>query len=154
MNIELTKKTEISKADITEMSIQLISKLDNGEVNPLLLLQHLKAVEKIGESIKIKLTEACVREAGKYSEKIIPLFGAEFKVGEFGHKVDYTSSGDPVYTRLFEAAEKAKVALKQREEFLKAVKGSETVVDPETGEIVTITEPVRSSTTGISCSIK
>jgi hypothetical protein len=48
----------------------------------------------------------------------------------------------------------AKDAVEKRQNFLKSLVGSETVVDRGTGEIVNVYPPVKTSTTVVTCSIK
>lgn len=154
MEIQLFDKNTISKSQIQDISLSLIDKLDTGEIPALLLKAKFKALEDVGEKIKETLRKACITEADKYGKEEILVYGATFKQGEFGQKFDFESTGDPVWLRLKEASEKATKALKDREAFLKTIKGHETIVDTETSEIVTITEPVKSSTTVVQCSIK
>ncbi len=144
----------ITKEDLTTASIDLLDKLDKGEISPLSLLQRIKAVAKLEEMIKPVLTDLAVKEALKHPKGPIELYGSEFKLGEFGTKFSFEACGDPVYKRLLEAFEEAKKALKEREDFLKSIKGSETIVDPETAEIATVYAAVKTSTTSVSVTIK
>lgn len=154
MELSLTKKEEITKADINLAVHDIKEKLENGEIDPLLLLQHFKAVDKIQEQIKEQLTKAAVDMADKYPEKILLLYGAEFKKAEFGTVYDFKNCKDPIWNELKENFDMAGEVLKKRQEFLKAINGSETIVDQNSGEIVTIYPPSKKSTASVSCSIK
>lgn len=153
-NILTTK--EITKTDIQTISADVISQLDGGTLNPFFLQKNYKALEKIIENVKSKLVDCLNNAIDKYPEKKtgVKMFGATFKQGEFGHKYDFEGTGDPVWQRLNFEAKAAAEALKAREIFLKGIKGHETVVDEDSGEIVKIFEPAHTSTTSVSCSIK
>lgn len=152
--MDIIQNKPITKEDINNTAAVLLEQLDAGTINPLCLIERFKALEKLQEAIKPVLTDLAVKEASKYKEPEITLFGAVFKVGNFGTKYDYSGCGDPVLKELEEKAKEATEALKARQDFLKAIKGFETVVDKSSGEIVTVYAPVKSSTTSVSCSIK
>lgn len=154
MNIELKNKEAISKADITKTASDLLQQLDNGEISALALLQKFKAVSKIEEAIKSKLTEIAVLEASAYPKGECKVYGAEFKTTEAGTSYDYSLCGDTEWTELQAELADIKERVKDRETFLKAIKGSETCVDKSTAEIVTLYPPVKRSTTIVQCSIK
>lgn len=155
-NNQLSKINQfpITKAEIQVFSDKIIEALDSGEIAATDVLLRFKSMEKINEAVKSKLTEACINELSKFKEKEVTLQGSVFKVAEFGHKTDFSGCNDPIYNRILASFEEAKKALKQREDFLKTIKGTETIVDTETGEVVTINEPVKSSVTGVAVSIK
>jgi hypothetical protein len=154
MQIDLVKKEEISKAEIQVYADSLKQKLNDGEINPLLLQQHFKAIEKLQEAIKDDLRKHSISEAERYPGKEFMSYGAVFTKGEYGTKYDYEGTGDPVWMRLKFEADAAKNELSAREAFLKGLKKAEDVVDTETGEVVKVTPPVKTSITAIACSIK
>lgn len=143
-----------TKKEISLFASQIANALESGEVNPLDILLRFKSFEKVFEAIKPRLQELAATEASKYKEKTINLMGAEFSIKESGITFDYSQTGDTVHARLSAELEAAKEALKNRETFLKTIKGSETVVDEDTSEIITIYAPVRKSSTGVQVSIK
>lgn len=79
--------------------------------------------------------------------------GVELSPAELGVKYDYKSAQDPEYARLnaeFEAAKKAK---EEREKFLKTIKGKLNTFDEDTGETITIYEPVKSGQSGYKTNV-
>ena len=153
MEIQLFDKNTIQKSDIQLIATDLANKIDTGEVSALLLQAKFKALEKVQEAIKETLRDASIREVKKYPEKQVALYGATFEAAEFGHKWDFEATGDPVWRRLNEEVTAAKKALTARETFLKSIRGHETVVDTDTGEVVTVTQPVQTSTTAVKCTL-
>ena len=152
--MDILKNQQITKEDIQIAASSLLEQLDSGEINPLALLQRIKAVSKLEEILKDRLRDAAVTEALKYKEKEVALFGSSFKVTESGVSYDYSVCGDPIWQQLNQAFDSAKQSMKDRETFLRSIKGHETVVDESSGEIVTVYEPVRKSTTTVQVTIK
>lgn len=154
MEISLIKTEAITKSEIFDLANAVKDKLQKGEISGLLLKQHFKAIEKVADFVKKELDKAAIAEAGKYPDKQdIILYGATFKLAEFGVTYDYAGCKDPVWERLKEEADAATKALKDRQTFLLSIKGHESVVDEQTGEIATVYPPVRKSTTNVSCTI-
>jgi len=67
---------------------------------------------------------------------------------------DYSVCKDGVYDQLLLTSEKADADLKERQEFLKAIKGKLTVVDEDSGEVSTIYAPNKLQSDGLKCTIK
>jgi len=73
--------------------------------------------------------------------------GAKLEAREVGTVYDYT--GDPVWVQLNGEIKGLQSKLKEREAFLKTLKEPLTTVDHDTGEAITITPPVKRSTTAL-----
>lgn len=142
-----------SKADIQDFSNRILDFLESGQGNPSDLLLRFKGFEKVFEACKSRLTELVVDEVSKHGKEAI-LNGQTFKIQEFGTKYLYDQTGDTTWKRLKQEADSAIKALKEREDFLKTIKGHLTAVDESTGEIITIYEPTKVSTTGVAVSLK
>ncbi len=154
MEIQLTTKDSITKADINYIANDLIQKLDDGEVSALLLLEKFKSIEKINEAVKEKMIEIGLIELSKYPEKSVELFNSAFTAREAGTKYDFSRVNDSKYFELLEKVENAKKELKKREDFLKAIVGHETCVNEQTSEIETIYPPIKTSSTTVIVSLK
>lgn len=143
------------KEEIALFSSKLNEDLDLGTQNPLQVLKAFKAVEKAFEMIKPKLTEFAITEAKKYPGKEFEAFGVEFSVKEAGVKWDYSGCGDLKHTALMKKKAALDKEIKEREEFLRAIKNPlENNVDEDTGEIYTIHPPVKKSTTIVQTTFK
>lgn len=158
MEISLTTNQVLTKSDIQTASAEIIKKLNNGEIDPLLLLARFKILEKVQENIKDLLRDYSNKESDKYSstERKIGFekHGFLYKQGEFGTKYDYSTSKDPLWPQLKKEADDANFALKQREEWLRQIKTSEILLNGETGEYITIYAPAKTSTTSTTVTIK
>lgn len=149
--IRLLANTQTS---IDVMSDQLIQSVKEGESNPIEVLTILRAFKKVSERVEKEIAENVLTEASKYPENSFEVMGNKIEKAEFGVKYDYTICNDPVYVRRKDIADKADEQLKERESFLKALKQPMTMVDEESGEIVTIIPPTKTSTSGIKISIR
>lgn len=152
--INLVKKEAISKTDIKTTAANLAAMLDKDPTAAPLLMQKFKVIEMLKEAVADKLREASVAELKKYPEKDIMLYGAEFKVGEFGVKYDFTACMDPKWTELDRRIKELQEDKKARETYLKTLKGKTTWIDPDTGELCELMPPIKTSVTSVSCSIK
>lgn len=135
-----------NKSEIITFSYKLSEEINSGRVNPLDLLRYKKAIETVFENIKDTLREAAVTEGSKYGKEFNHA-GANFALGEFGTKYAYDKCNDPVWNSL-------KAAMKEREAWLRGLKEPEQWVDEESGEEFTVTPPLKTSVTSLSCKIE
>lgn len=141
-----------TKDEVYNFARKLESELVSGEVNPLELVRFKKAFENLFETIKPTLDEYSREEAEKYG-KSFNYKGLKIELAENGTKYDYSKCNDPILPDLLQKLESAKKAVENRQTFLKGIKGHITVVDEETGDVVQVFPPIKSSTSGIKCSL-
>lgn len=138
-----------TKEDIQLLADRVITALDEGTVNPMDLLQAIKAVEKLHATVKPLLDKAVLAEVSKYPEKTVDFHGAKFTTREVGTSYDYSMCNDAEWDTLNQMVIDAKERLKGREEFLKALKSPLEIFDQGTGEIITLHPPLKKSSTGV-----
>lgn len=144
-----------SRAKMDEIVTRLVVGVQEGSIDPLQLLVKLKFAQSIIEDTIESIQPHCVDEASKYHKgEDIKLLGAELKVKEAGTKYDYSGCGDKVYEQYDLTIKQNKEAMKGRENFLKSLKKTETLVDEDTGEVYTIHPPVKKSSTIVQVTIK
>lgn len=143
-----------TSTQIDVFSDGVIQSVKEGEINPLTVLVQLRAMQQASERILKEIKDNLMSEADKYSGNKFEYLGNTITKAEHGTKYDYSACGDPVYRRLLQISDEANSQLKERENFLKAVKSPFTFVDDESGEVVTISPPVKKSTSGLNVSIK
>lgn len=136
-----------NKAQIKSFSAKLLSEIEEGNAKPLAVLKTFKAFEKVFNAIKPKLTIACLNEAALHPKGKFTSCGITFEIKEAGTKYDYTNCNDSVIDFLSYEIEKLTDSLKERQDFLKALKEPLTLIDEVTGEINKIYPPVKTSTT-------
>lgn len=135
-------------------SDQVIESVKNGEENPLKVLVQLKAFEKCSDRIQKEIKDNYMIEAGKYPGDSFEFMGNQVQKAENGVKYDYASTGDPVYLQRLKVFQEAEKQLKEREQFLKAVKTPFSLLDEGTGEVSIISPPMRTSSSGLKITIK
>jgi len=137
----ITKETIREKADL------MMNLIDEGHVSAMDVALRLKYFEDLSSAVKERFRRYVLDDLSKYAkgERIVR-YNALFTVKEAGVKYDYSACGDPVWDSLNGELERIKGLMKDREKFLKSIKGSMTIVNEETGEVATVREPLRTST--------
>lgn len=143
-----------TQTQIDVFSDQVIESVRQGEANPIEVLVIMKAFEKAQERILKEIREHFVNEASKYPENAFDFNGAKIEKAEVGTKYNYSICNDPIYKRRLEISEQAKEQLKEREDFLKSLKEPLKYIDEDTGEVIRIIPPLKTSTTSLKVSIK
>jgi hypothetical protein len=143
-----------TKQGVEIFSNQLVSAVQNGEVNPLQLKALFKIMEKVAEKVDAQIKDNLLREADKWAEKKFNLYGFDIEKCEVGTKYDYLACGDPIYEQRHAILEAAKAQLEERATFLKSLTAPLTIVDDESGEVATVRPPVKKSTEGLKFSMK
>lgn len=148
---------QTTKEQRQEIVQDLIDRLDNGEIDPLQAHFQVKAMEDIVKSVTENkyYRDHVLDAAQKYGQKRFDYQAASFEIKEVGSKYDYTNCGDPIHQQLEQAAKSATAAQKQREKFLQTLplEGMDILV-PDTGEMVRIYPPSKSSTTSVAVTLK
>ena len=139
-------KSDISKAEISDIAAALTLRIMEGEVNPVAAHVRLKAVIKAVEQV-LKATEDAVRDEAEKNGRTFSAFGADIQIKEGALTPDYTH--DQVWSDL-------QASMKAREEQLKMAfrnAGKMTVIDEATGEVVPVC-PAKGTKPSISVTFK
>lgn len=151
---ELTLNQENRKEAIDKTAAEITSIINSGEANPLLILGNIKSWEKVFEKVKEAVIRAAISEAEKYPEKEVSIYGIKFEKTEAGVSYDYKSCGHTKYNEICNQIEELTVKKKELEKTLITIKSPTTIVDNDSGEIMTITPPVKRSTETIKVTLK
>jgi len=141
-----------TKENIYQISMEIVSKVQEGEISPLDLAVRLSAMEKVIETIKEHIGENVLEELDKQQGNAI-VMGAKIQRKETGTSYDY--SGTPVINEL-KAQEKAiadkRKAIEKTAQLLPD--GVQTqMVDEQTGETFAISKAVKSSKTSYAITL-
>jgi hypothetical protein len=146
----------VSKANREELAIQIVEAIDAGELNPLQIHYQVKAME---DFIKVltantRYKDAILTEGMKHG-KSFEFNGSKMEIKETGVKYDYSKCGDPEWDQYESKINSLKESQKDREKFLKSmpVDGIE-IVNHDSGEVLRIYPPVKTSTTSIAVTLK
>lgn len=152
-----------NKTQRRSFCLQIIEQIENGQADPLqvhIFLKNLESIfktltdEKTGkdfaERYKSALMAAADKEGGKNFEK----YNAKFQVKEAGTKYDWSKCEDVALVNMLARQEELDKAIKEKQEFLKAVPAAGLVItDSESGETYTVYPPAKSSTTTVSVTL-
>lgn len=134
---------------IARFSKLLIEDVQNGNVNPLELLVMLRALERISETVLDSIQSNIDQAKDKYSEKHFDILGATVEKSEIAVRYKYETAKDVEWERRKAAVDAAMGLLKEREEFLRTLKEPLTAVDTDSGEVFTISPPLKTSKSGV-----
>lgn len=109
----------------------------------------IATLEQASKLIQEDAVDAIEKHSGKAT-----INGAEVIKKETGTKYDYSACGDSDWNTYATAARIADEKKKDREKFLKNLTKPITVADEETGEMITLNPPIKSSTTNIQVTFK
>ncbi len=143
-----------TQTEVDIFSDAVIQSIKEGHTDPLEVLVYLKAFEKVSERIIKETKQNQLTAAELYTEVNFKAFGADISKADTGTKYDYSVCNDPVWNHRSKIAEEAKSQLSERETFLKTLKTSMTIVDDESGGIVTISPPKKAANPGLKVFIK
>jgi len=148
---------ETNKEQRQSFALDLVSKIESGEVDPLKIHLQIKCVQDI-----IKLLDdntiyksSVLEAAEKYGQKSFAFQNAKIEIKETGVRYDFSKCGDTVWEMHDSQLSGLKDTIKKRELFLKSApeKGVE-IVDELSGELITVYPPSKSSTTSIAVTLK
>lgn len=147
---------ETTKEQRQSFCIDLVSRLEAGEVDPLKVHLQVKSMEDIIKQLNDNTVyKSMLLDAAEKHGKKFTFQNAEFSVKEVGVKYDYSQCNDPVLQELEQEAAKIGEALKARQKFLQtAPQSGLTIVIEATGEAATVYPPSKSSTTSVAVSLK
>jgi len=146
----------VSKANREELAIQIVEAMDAGELNPLDIHYQVKAME---DFIKILSSNSRYKDyvltEGMKHGKSFEFNGSKMEIKETGVKYDYSNCGDQEWSAIEVEINRRKELQKEREKFLKSVpiEGIE-IVSNETGEVIKVYPPSKSSPTSIAVTLK
>ena len=147
---------ETNKEQRQSFALDLVSKIENGEVDPLKIHLQVKAMEDIIKLLNDNTIykKAILEEAEKRGKKF-SFMNAEITIKEVGVKYDFSKCNDSEW-KIYDIDKRiSEERLKERETFLKTIpaQGIE-IMDGPTGELLTVYPPSKSSTTSIAVTLK
>jgi hypothetical protein len=134
---------------IARFSKMLIEDVQSGNVNPLELLVMLRALERISETVLDAIQSNIDTAKDNYSEKNFDVLGAKVEKSEIAVRYRYETAKDIEWERRRAAVDAAMSLLNEREEFLRTLREPMTAVDTESGEVFTISPPLKASKSGV-----
>jgi uncharacterized coiled-coil DUF342 family protein len=151
MNTDIQLDSEpvaLTKEIIRERADSIIQLIDEGHLKATQVALNVKSMTDLFDAVKDELRGRVLDELNAYTKgEEVTLFGATFEVIEAGTKYDYSGCNDAEYDELSQQINELTARRKDREKFLRSIKNATTIVNEETGELVRILPPVKTSTT-------
>jgi len=146
---------ETTKEQRSTFTSDVLERIENGTADPVKVYVELKAMEEIVNTLtgNDRYKELLIDAAEKNGKKFTA-FNAEFQIKEAGTKYDFTYCGDDYLLEFYTHQEKLKYLIKEREDFLKKVPVSGMQQVTETGEVITLFPPSKTSTTTVAVTLK
>ena len=137
----------LSKSKQTDFAQNLINNVVHGETDPIAAYCQVKGLhESLGVFLKSEEVRSAVETAKeKWGSAPAEFQGAKLTITESGVKYDYSVCGDSLWNSLAKQKAEIEAQMKERENFLRGIRSSETIVDEETGEVVKVYAPARSA---------
>lgn len=141
----------INKSTVEETRSEIAKMVLDGELDPVRVMAAVKFYQKVFDGDDKKnnglthlIKSSVINEVEKDKTRV-DWFGFKIEVKEAGAQYDFSNCNDSELEELTETFETAKEALKERQDFLKTLKGGLDVI--QDGEAKTIFPPVKKSTT-------
>lgn len=150
---QLVKPLQLTKAASEGMAEIIAGIVKDGNASALDVSTRLQWMASVIEQARKLIQEDAVREIELHSGKAT-INGAEVIKKETGVKYDYSKCGH-VEWEMYDAKESnAKESKKEIEKMLKTISKPITIAVEETGEMVTVNPPIKSSSTNIQITFK
>jgi hypothetical protein len=143
---------ETNKEQRKSFTEDLVTRLSNGEINPLHCHMQLKCMEEVvTNTIKDERYSKMLLDEAEKHGKSFEMYNAEFQIKETGTKYDYSICEDVVYNELMKQKEDIEAKIKARQKFLQNIPES-GIADPDNGNM--IYRAAKSSTTSVTTKLK
>lgn len=130
--------------------LTIIKAMEDGIIDPLEVAAWAKGLTEVAEWVSNASKEKIVDYMERNGLKEQVGFGFRFVLREYlGAKYDYSQTGHPLWVKFSREAQKIKEELDAVQKQLQATKKPFTMIDEETGEVVTVNPPAKSGKTGI-----
>lgn len=142
-----------TSSQIESFTRGIVKAVQDGNQNPLTVMLQIRAMEKACKAIGDQIKDNINTEADKYPGVEFEFRGNKLVKGDVSTTYDYTVCNDTEWERLKTDADTAHERMRERELFLKSLKGPLVVVTDD-GEAVTINPPLKKSVAGVKFFIK
>lgn len=134
---------------VGEIASKAVKQLLSGEIDPIAAYRNVAKMKKAIEIFeKDKQARECIMNAfDKYGEKRHDFDDCIMERCETGVKYDFSECGDTEYLDMVEWRKALDEKIKEREKWLKTIPEKTTLLHTETGEVMDVRPPHKTSTT-------
>jgi len=144
--INSINEKKLSQAEISELANQIAAGVEAGLEDPLELLIKMNFLSKAIEEARKKILPSCLEELDLHGQKA-SISGVNLTQKEAG--VRYNFSNCEIWNQKDKEVKKITEERKDLEGRLKGLKKPETILDEETGELIKLVPPSKTSSTTI-----
>jgi len=148
-NLHIKSLTDATKSELNDLASILLEVSEGRELD---LYIFAKKIEYLSKVIQEVSNEYALSEAEKMKEK--SLYNSKIKVKDTGVRYNFSECGYTPYNNLLSDKKQIETELKGMETLLKSINKKTTIVDEQSGEILEVKPPVRTSGTSIVLTIK
>lgn len=136
-----------------EFTNQVLIDYEDGKWDLMKLHSAIKNLSMILDTLSEAIKPDLIDLAGQSKEGYTG-FGFKITSMEGGVKYDFSKTNDHIYSSLLSLKKKAEADLKEREKFLKTIPyDGASLIDEDSGEIVKIYPPIKSSITTVKTEV-
>jgi hypothetical protein len=136
-----------SKSEIERVATEMVQSIVDGNLQTDKALLTIRAIRVAMETAEDKIKDQVIDELHKRGKEGFEVYGAKVNLKELGVKYDYTNCLDAEWQNLDAEIKRLSELRKERENFLKSLTKTMTIVDENTGEVMQVHPPIRQSTT-------
>jgi hypothetical protein len=136
-----------NKSEIERVATEMVQGIVDGNLQTEKALLTIRAVRMAMESAEDKIKDQVIDELHRRGKEGFDMYGAKVNLKELGVKYDYTNCIDSEWQSLDAEIKRLTELKKERENFLKSLTKTMTIVDENTGEVMQVHPPIRQSTT-------
>lgn len=152
--IQWIRETGLTKESQLNLAAAIVEKVNEGSISALDAKIYLKSAEAVISQAQDVIDYHARREAERYGERSFSEKGVKIELAETGIKYDYEMCGDEILKAMENELADLKKRIAERQKFLQSIAGSLTVVNENTGEVIKLYPPVRSSKDGLKITFK
>lgn len=154
LSFELKSLIDADKAQLENISKYLVSQVADGYIDPVKAFLHNRKIHELAKMNEANLRPYFNDHANVAKGETSIQYNVKITQAETGVKYDYSACGDKIYDKIIKDLEELTEKKKERELFLKSVKSTTGVFDPETSEAWKVEPPIKSGTLGYKTELK
>jgi adenine specific DNA methylase Mod len=148
-NLHIKSLTDANKGELNDLASILLEVSEGRELD---LYIFSKKIEYLSKVIQEIAHEYALSEAEKMKGESI--YNSKVEIKDVGVKYDYNVCKYAPYDNLLSNKKEIETELKVMENLLKSINKPTTIVDEETGDVMNVSPPLRTSKTSIVLTIK
>lgn len=148
----ITHDGRLDSPAIASKALAISNEVKAGLIDPIQLLAEIEFVKKVCDKVRKDITDDAMAEIYNHAAQKADVAGMTIELRESGVKLDYSNT--PAWVELDNEINELKERQKAIENMAKAVQSQTYMADPETGEMIELNPPIRTSGESLFCTPK